>query len=398
MSDYKKQPNELHRELLGPISLSPWTGTVAASRQQMFSSHLGQMLVISNPTARKTVTGSEFEIGEYTFNVKMPENGGIIKVIDRFRKKIGDDTIKLNPQTVVLYENDDNEIGLIELTNFCSNHPTFGFSYKKCEGISELRPGNAVSKGVKFLDSPAIDQDGNYRFGIGLNMAYMSMPGVAEDGIIICRDVLPRLKTKKYVKRTVSWGGDRFPLNIYGDEKHYKPFPDIGEYVSPPGLHDGLLMVLRHYDEELVPVDQNIYNTRIPDPLFDAHIYAEGSGGRVVDINVFHEPPTAGYITPEAMCEQIEKYEIATREFYNEILSEYHRLKKQRGNGLVIMPEFQRLLVEALNYVCKPNNAGDVIRHTYRNTPLDEWYVEFTIEYEVMPDYGFKLTDGFGGF
>lgn len=383
-------PNQLGAENLSVIGLNPWPGHDSSSRIQMFASHLGQHLICKGLTERYCQTGMEAEFGKYTLNVKMPVDGRIIKIIDRHKRTIGQDSITENPQTIVIYEDEaTKEVGIITLPKYCSFHQYMGFEYKAQPGLQMLVPGQYVPEGTVFLDSPAVTENGGYMYGMELNMAFMSHPAVSEDGIMISRDVLDRLKFKIYDTRIVEWGSKDFPLNMYGTVDNYKAFPDIGEYVRP----DGLLAVLRTHDKHMAVVEQSVYDLMEPDHMFDHAVYAPG-GGKIVDIRIHHEDNTNSP-TPMGMEKQADKYDRARKVFYKEILAEYFRLKGSRGTSLLLHPDFHRLIVEAL--AATDESTTQKITKLFRRAPLDDYRLEFVIEYEITPTVGYKLTDCHGG-
>lgn len=383
------EENQLHREFLSVVGLNPWAGNNSASRTQMFGSHIGQRLVIEGASERRCMTGMEMEFGKYTLNVEMPEDGQIIKVIERYPYTPDASCIESNPQTVVIYENTDGVIGMINLPNYCSYHPYFGFEYKAQPGLETIKPRAFIPKGTVFLDTPSKTKDGGYMYGAEVNVAYMSHPAASEDGILISRDILNKFNIRTYETRVVEWGVKRIPLNMYGTPEKFKGFPDIGECVR----EDGLLMMFRTHDKATAAVDQSIYDLMEPDYVFDKAVYANGEGGRVVDIRVIHtDPGQAGSLS--GMDEQINKYSLATRNFHRKIVDEYRRLQRERGDSLVITSEFQRMVVESLAIIDDNESRLSII---YRQSPLDEYRVEFVIEYVLTPDIGFKLTDTAGG-
>lgn len=379
-------PNQIRPDLLSVSALNPWVSHNSSSRVQMFSSHISQKLVIAGATEKRSQSGLEAEFGKYTFSIKMPCDGRVIKNIQRYPKTVGKDFIANNPQTVVIYEDEKtNEIGILNIPLYCSYHQYFGFEYKAKPAINRLVPGQFIPKDTIFMDSPAVTDDGGYKYGTEINMAFMSHPSVSEDGIMICEDVLDKFKFKIYENRVIEWGSKRFPLNLYGDKDNFKPFPEIGEYIRD----DGVLMILRNFDKSLSPVEQSIYDLMEPDYIFDKALYVSGPGGKIVDIKVHHEDSVQSP-TPMGMEVQIEKYDKARKSFYMEIISEYKRLKKARGDALRLTPDFSRLIVEAFTATDSGDNQR--INKLYRHTPIDDYRVEFVIEYEVKPTIGFKLT------
>jgi DNA-directed RNA polymerase beta subunit len=333
----------------------------------------------------------EREFGKYTFNVKMPVDGVVIKRIDRYQRGMGADAIAFSPQTVVIFEDHrTKEIGMVNLPGFSSQHPYFGFEYVKKSIVNQLRPNFPITEGEVFLESPSITPDGGYKFGVELNMALMTMPGVSEDGIIISRDVLHKFRFKTYERRVVEFGRDAFPLNIYGTADNYKAFPDIGEYVK----EDGLLMVKRKYDPDLAIVGMNVFDTMEPDFTFDEPCYAPAGKGRIVDVRIHHDHMNTQGLTPFGIDAQAAKYDRARKQFYEEIYREWKSLHRRHGATLRLKPDFHALVKEAISVV---GESKERIHKHYRRAPLDDYRIEFVIEYEVTPIDGFKLTDCHGG-
>lgn len=399
MSTKKQKRSQLHRKLTSVLGLSPFDDNNSASRKQMFASHIGQTLVVENPTPRYIQTGMEREYGKYTFSVKMPVTATILKVIERYPRTMDVNRIAENPETLVIYEDYDTRVvGCISLTDYYSNHPYFGFRYKRKPTLKKLRIGEVVEKGTVLLDSPSIDDFGNYCYGVECNVAFMTHPAVSEDGVVISRDKLADFAHRTYEVRVIEWGAKQFPLNTHGTEDEYKPLPDIGDLVRP----DGLLAALRDYDDDASPVEQSRRSTLKVDPIFDTLVYAAGPGGRVIDIRVMHDPESKIPDTPIGMEVQVSKYNQSRLRYYSEIYKEYERLRKSRDSHLTLTPEFHRLIVEAHSVINpsnrkNPNDPSERIAKIHRNTPLDDWRVEVVIEYVNIPDEGNKFTDTHGG-
>lgn len=390
--DIKFEPNQIRRELEGIIGLNGLRMHDSASRIQMFGSHIGQLPRILGGTQRFLQNAFDREYGKYTFSVKQPVDAECFAVIDRYRPRGGRDHIAINPQRIVVYEDiNTGEFGMVDIPNFCSHHSYFGFEYKKTDLYNQVRPLLPLKAGRIYADSPSVDATGGYSFGIELNVAYMSLPGTSEDGIIIAADVLDKLKIKTYERRSIEWGGNHFAINLYGDENNYKPLPDIGDYVR----EDGLLAALREYDEELALVQQSVLDCREIDYTFDKRQYAvPGVIGRVVDIKVHHDARNPHGRAPSGTEGQNTKYDTARRIFYGEVMEAYGRMKKLRKEALRLTPELQHLVKEAISVV---GETKDHIHLLYKRAPMDDWRVEVVIEYEITPREGFKLTDMHGG-
>lgn len=401
----KYQPNQLHREFLSINGLNFADGFDSSSRKQMFASHLGQSLVLKGATVRYIQTGMEREYGKYTFGVRMPENGQILKVIDRHSKAFGYDSIQFNPETTVIYEEyGTNRIGCFTIPRYCSYHQYFGFEFKHIqENLQALRYGANIAKDTVFAQTPSLDEGGNYKYGIQLNACHMTHPAVSEDGVMICRDVLPKLAYKTYETRTVAFGSKRFPVNAYGTLEKFKAFPDIGEYIR----EDGLLMALRLYNVELAPIDQSLHDLMEIDYYFDQFIYAPPGKGRVVDIIVHHDESSMHPCTPLGMEAQAMKYVRARDEYFESVVKEYDRLRKSRPDGLTLTPRLHQLIKEGIatsgrykERMAAKNRAAreqtspakENIQKLNRQVPMDDYTITFVIEYENIPDVGNKIT------
>lgn len=384
---------QLYRELLATNSLASFVRHNSAVRQQMFSAqHISQILVINDPSEKYIQTGMEQEYGKYTFSKKVNDDIEIIKVVQRYPPTIGFDSIKQNPEAFVIYENTETrEIGIMNLPDFCVNHQYFGFKYESRPAMSLVKQGAFIPKGTILLDSPNVTPQGGYRYGREVNVAFMTIPAVAEDGIAVCSDVLEHFKYKTFEHRVVEFGGKRFPRNLYGTKDVYKPTPDIGDVIRP----DGLLAALCKYDEFTSVVEMNRRDSMQVDTIFDKLVYAAGPGGKVIDIRIHHDPFSNQMRCPEGMDKYLEKYEVARRNCYREILDIYNKLYKKRGESLKISRDLQRFLVEAIA-ILDPNEKQK-IEKLYRLNPIDDWRLEFVIEYESTPAAGNKQSDVHGG-
>lgn len=395
--DWSHAPaNELHRDLMSVCGLNFSDGHDSSSRKQMFASHIGQALQIVGATPRRIFTGMEREYGKYTVNVKMPCDAEIKKVIDRYKRTGGIDSIAFSPETVIIYEDQaTKQIGVLTLRDYNTMHPYFGFRYKKMPVLSQLYAGAFIKKDTILMDSPGVDPEGNYSYGAGLKMAFMSVPGVSEDGIIICRDKLETFAFRTYETRVVEWGSRRFPLNVWTKDGGitYQPMPDIGDVIGDNGNKTGVLMALRSYDKDLAVIEQSVNELQEIDFAHDKLIYAP-TGGRIIDIRIHHDITASPSPTPVGMDTQAQKYDRSRRQFYQDIYDEYKRLQSERKR-LSLTPEFSRLVVEAISVV--GDTGGQQVTKLHRQNKLDDYRVEFIIEYLNIPDIGNKLTDCHGG-
>lgn len=382
--------NQMYRQLTSICGLNPWLDTNSMPRVQMFATHLGQKLVVEGMTERYWQTGVEQELAKSTFSVKMPCNGRVVKIIHRYRQTGDISSIKENPEVLMIYENTETrEVGIIVMPGYCAYHPYFGFKYKESKGMSSVREGAYIKEGTIFLDSPGVTEHGNYMYGREMNMVFMSHPATSEDGIVICRDQLEKLAFSIFETRTVEWGKTRFALNTYGTDTEYKCCPDIGDVIRP----DGLLMAFREQDTNLSVVDQTVAALRRVHTVFDKRVYANGGGGIVRDIRVITNKDLSGGLA--ATDQVLDKYIKETQRFYREILTTWKKLFRESNGTLQITKAFGSLLQRCL--ISAEDEANNRNTKHYKRGPIDDFRVEFVIEYRVVPMEGFKLTDGYGG-
>ncbi len=390
---------ELNVKFLNELSLNPFARNDSSNRQYMFGSHISQCIVLNNGNEKPIQTGTEMEFGEHTFKVKMPVNAKVLKVIKRFSQSLTGVSLQYNPETIVIYEDmDNNQISYISLEHFQSHHQHFGFPNKPInENINKIHENAFIEKDTVFMDSPNVSETGEYNYGIKLETCLMTHPCVAEDAVGINRDTLKKLRFKLYDKRVLSFGKSTFPLNLYGDINTYKIMPDIGEYVR----EDGLLFASRSYNEDMLGMEMNIYSTQKLNPIFDNPIYTRAGKGRVVDIKILHNDLDFN-IVPENMVHCLMPYIMAQKKYYTEIVEYYKYLKREAkfkygDDDISISNELHRLIVEALIYLDGHDiNIKSPVNRIYRSEPLDDFRIEVVVEYEITPNIGFKITGGRG--
>lgn len=395
MEKQSDRVNEIRPQFLGIHAINPFAINNSSSRSVMMASHVSQHLITNGLEEKIIQAGPESELAKYTLGVRMPANGKIIKVIDRYPQGVGQDSLKLNPESLVIYENSETgEIDCFMIPIYRSFHQYFGWSCVPQQGMDLLRHTTYIPKDTVFMDSPGVKDGNNYAYGRNVNVTYMAIPGVSEDGIAVRRGELENWKYKVYDTRVVEWGSNEFPINIYGDNK---PFPDIGDYLR----EDGLLMALRTYDPDTYVVDMGINDMREIDYTFDKQIYVRQGRGRVIDIEIIsNNNPIRN--TPVGMSDHADKYVQAFLRYNREIVETEERLRSERkrkfGTPFInISPAFNKILVRALAIT---NHNAEKMKQTlkliYRKEHIDEYHAKFVIEYELIPNIGDKFSNQSG--
>lgn len=394
-------PNQLSVEYLGcATDLSQTILNDSASRQTMMSGHVSQMLVFAGATPRRFKAGTEPEYAKTTFNIPMPVDARVVKVIHKYPNGIGAGSFKFNPETIVIYEDLEAKLrgvyrlGMVSIVGYHCKHQAFGFKYRMKEAIKRLAPGEFIPKDTVFAESPNVMPNGDYAYGIEANVAFMSVPQIIEDGFVVSESFAKRLTTTAISSRMAGWGSDYYPLNLYGDEHNYKPFPDIGDRIRP----DGLLFALREYDPLLAVCDMTPKALMDYDDVYDKLTFGK-PGALVTDVVVWRDlmPNRKPHKkTPVGMDAQTLRYAKATSTFFATILKTWKDYQQQHRNQHVECTEpLHRLLVDCQSD--DPSITKQAVSRTYRTNPLDDWTVEIKFVRDVVPTVGFKITDLHGG-
>jgi hypothetical protein len=387
---------EIDATLLGQLANDPFYGTVSAARGAMYASHQGQGPIMEENEPRRTMSGTEPHYAKHTFDIRFPCAATVLHVIRKYpTSSMGGDSIRHNPITTIIYEDfycPFKTIGVIQVPEFNSLHQDFGYKYQRNERLwDNLVPGANIDKGEVLCASSAVKGNGLYGTGISAEVVFLSSPGTIEDGFEFADDFLERMAPTVFGKYIGSAGQKAIFLNLYGDDKIYKPFPDIGDRVRA----DGLIMAMRDIDENLAPAEMTARALRTVDHAFDRRIYGKPNA-IVKNVTVYRDSRVFPSNVPIGMDTQLNKYYQAGCRYYKQLMEIYEGLRRRRGKSLRITEELNQLLVDAQIYLPTPDNQRKLTR-MYRLDLLDEYRVEITTEHKMIPDMGFKATDCVGG-
>ncbi len=387
---------EIPLELLGLHGTDPFYGTTHAARGAMYASQVGQAPVVEGSEPQRILTGLELRLGEHIFDVKFPKDVVILNVIRKYPMGYGNDSIKHNPVTTIIYEDyyDVNKtIGMIHVPEYMSFHQEFGFELKKNkETFGDLVAGAMIPKDTVLASSNTVSKNGLYGIGVNANVLFRSSPGTIEDGFIFSQEFLEeKMSPRTYTQAIGGCGKRAFFLNLYGDDKIYKPFPDIGERIR----EDGVIFAVRDLDDNLSPAEMTPRALREFDRTFDRGVIGE-PGSIVKDINVFWDDKQNPTFVPSGMDTHLRKYYEALKTYHSEVLKIYKGLSIRRKDKLRCTPEFHQLVVEAIMFLPQDPKKRKLTR-MYRLEQLDEWRVEITYETKRIPSNAYKFADTKGG-
>ncbi|ANH51711.1 putative DNA directed RNA polymerase beta subunit [Erwinia phage vB_EamM_Simmy50] len=406
------EASELSAELLGSVlCLNPTVHGDSSPRSAMFGGHAGQAVTIEGSTPRMLKTGIEYEYGQRTFKIEAPCQMLVIGVINRFvTNHVGTGGVKENPEKYVIYQNlsvntPTPTFGILCIPTYHTRNHALGFKYvmdKKAINRLYSVDGKAyIEKGVIFARSPNLTEGGDYKYGRETNVAFMSLPEVEQDGMVVTESFAQAMACTKIESRIAQWGDDQVLLNLYGDDENYKAFPDIGDKIR----EDGMLFAVRKIIPGTGIVNLTPKALRTYDPNFDYPQYAE-AGATVVNVQVNSDRMRTGRTDVQFYDKQAERYERAAREFSKSLRKIYDDLYRTYGHGMILEPELNRMVTDAISDTGgmdrKMNNQGQIISvdkgtQVYNKVPIGDWRVKITFVKRIEAGVRFKITDTHGG-
>lgn len=387
---FESTENTLKPEFLQVHALNPFIGMISASRADMFASEIGQAPPVKGSEIRRIQTGMEREFGKYTSMVRMPEDAVIVKIINKRSPKglMGD---RVTTATTIIYRDINGWYGQITVPVHSSNHQQFGFDFVRTQKMNGLVPGQHIPKDTIMARSPSLDDEGNYKYGINGNIAFMSIPEVIQDGAVISESFARKATFKGYGTRVLSMGGTTIGLNIHGDLKEYKIFPDVGDYLPDSGL----VFATRELEEHLAPVQLSRFSLMTEEET-DRCIYGEPRA-RVIDVDIIRNRGVKSTL-PTGIDDQCQRYWELLNEYYKELIQTFNSICSREGTSTPPLKEsFHNLLVEAYSRTNHADRSGTNISLVSNGNPLNEWTVTITFSYDLVPTVGYKLADDTGG-
>lgn len=377
-------------ELLGLTALNPFAPNNSSPRMVMLFNHFSQRPSLATPESRIVKSGAEYELAKYIDDVKTEEDV-VVKDVCHYIPELSSE---LNPISylIVEYEKETEEgakfvVDYIELPSYKNNHTHFGFTLKR-DYTNLSSP--FIPKDTVLCRSKSLLDDGSYGYGLNANVAFLSIPEVSEDGYVISESFARRAGIEVIEKRSFILQDKEIMLNLYGDQQHYKCFPDIGEKVRS----DGLLFGIRKIEDVVDISDENL---KFFDPVFDHGLFVK-PGSEVIDIRVV--PGTKRFDYPERTTEQLEEYSKKLIQFYKSFIDKVARVygERRRISGedrVEYSPRLHRHLADLM--IITEAVAKGKTKLQYKKMNIDYYKVDITTRVVLIPDNGFKLTCTHGG-
>ena len=389
---------------------NPFVLNNSGSRNAMTCQHLSQTLDLCDGEERIVQTGITHQLGQTTFSIKVEKDCIVEDIIVRYQDLVNKKEDYPEIVLVVRYlevSREEHEYDVIVIPRIHMLHQTFGFEYKLNDKImNNLRVGTRLYAGDILADSPAVRENGGYAYGLNNRIALISIPEVAEDGVVISESCAERFSYSYFEKRIIEFGKDKFPLNLYGDDDNYKGFPDIGDYIR----EDGVIVALRSHNQTYAgslcsKEDLKHYDADFDEVIRGSHPGGkvilngkERDNGKVIDIKCWYNTTSKNkgnlYKTT---TEAANKYLDHTVQFYDMLDLSYKNIKKESSRYGSMAPslthQFSRRIVEA--GVLKNMKTRHGITH--KGNEKDIYTLEILIKYTVPARLGSKISCLHGG-
>lgn len=383
---------EVIEELVGIHAANPFTPNNSSSRSVMYSNMLSQSVTPNDGSGNENIiqSGLDSQFGDNTFSKKFENDSIILGVVKRYSGvdiHTCSDTVAL---TVFFEDMVTREVDYIDVPDYFTLHQYFGFKYKwNTDLIENMAVETYVPAGTVIADSPAVKDNKGYAYGLNTNIAYLSLPEISEDGVIVSESYAKRFNFSIFETRVIEFGETSFPLNLYGDEYNYKPFPDIGEKVKD----DGLLMAVREYDDLNTMALTSKNDVKDFDPMFDMCSYVKKGTGKVVDIVAYMSPKFKKNVYTNT-DNGVMKYVNGLTKYYGDIVDLYEKLEsshyaKTKNFNMAISDKLQRLMVDAY---MKSNRTAKNIKLIHKRSKLDIFRIEITVQIDMQLNPAFKLS------
>lgn len=362
-------------DLIGVTSLTVPT-YISSNRAIMFASHLKQLKNLKHKELPRLRTNYEDVVGQNSSYLhKAKTDGVVVAKIDKFSMAPG------AIYYMFLYDEKEDKYRLeikrvgVELIE------RFGFHINN-DNMDKLQVGDKVKKGQTLYKSNSYDEDDLYGYGMNARCIWLLDNWTIEDAIKVRQGFAEKLIS--YEEETVKVGlnENEYPRNLYGDEKLYKGFPDIGEL-----LKDNMLCATSKKINSQILYDMKKSNLREISALDDRIFYAKSDhDGRVVDIDIFSNK-LLDEIPDNEQNAQIKKYLANQNRFYEELLEQCQTIIESGS-------EYD----DDIGFWYK--RAKDIldpdVKFRDNNNAFSNIVMEFKVEREVGVDIGNKLSGRYG--
>ena len=317
IQELQKKSIELQGEKrLSLIGQGDFPGANNVMRGTMNIKHHVQHLTIDNPEFPFLYDGKENIAGKYSsFYFKTDKSYKVINIIKKYDELLKG---KCYIALYFLYNKKDDEYIVVERKEAEGLTENFGFSYNN-DYLDNAEIGEVIPKDTTLYASTSYDEYGNVSSGVNGRILYAVHPAVQDDAIIVSESFAKRMVANSVTPINITLSDNTILLNLYGDEKHYKGLPDVGDVID-----SGIVAATRTIKEARMFSDMRDSSLMITNEQSDQKFYGEGE---VIDITIYCNSPD---VKPNKVNKQLLQYYKDSRWFYTEV---YKQCKEIMHSG-----------------------------------------------------------------
>ena len=375
MSTCQEIENELPAQeyALGKGLLQPFNNCNSGSRKIMQGIQTDQTMQLQSAETPIIMTGYETQFGTMSSTFAQAEADLI--VIDKIPKYNTNYNVKSANFTLICLDSKNNKLDIINRVDYRHISESYGYSMNT-DTLDVVNVGDVIPKDTPIVKANSFDEANNKCCGVNLTTIYMALAITTEDPIVLSESAAKRFNAPLFDSTSFQINDNDILLNLYGDNEHYKTFPDIGEEIQ-----NGFLCAVRRERKE----DEALYSQSC-DHLKEMMVSDDKYmlKGKVIDIDVF--------------CNNPEKLKSS---LYNQQISHYYDMKLEYCANIVksMQPFVDKKVpmtyeAEKLYYQCLWTIQG---KQTISDKVFSNIYLNITTMITIPIHVGDKITDRYGG-
>lgn len=351
----------------GKNLLQPFSQTNSGSRKIMHSIHRDHIFPLLDGEKAIIETGYEIRFGDYSSSMtKADADYQVIAKISKY-------SFAPNHHYWLILKNvHENKLDIQERISYEHVTESYGYLFNN-QYLDSLSVGSYIPKSTVVRKSLAFDEYNNRTDGRNFNVIYMSLDDNMEDSLIFSEEAAKKLVSPLINPVEIMINDNDIPIDLYGDGKMYKAFPDIGEEVQNANL-----IALRKEKKEESLYTQSVDNLRqtiMSDDIKQVH-------GRVIDVDIFCNKP-----------ETLDNY------YYQQFKLYYDELQRYSKEAVQLLTNFAAQNYEfsyELQYFF--GNAIRVINkdHYWDKREFSNIFIQITVLEELPLHEGDKASNRFG--
>lgn len=324
------------KELNGSLSILGMSGMTAsghinAMRTTMFTAHLKQFVNLVHPEPPRIFTGMEKLVGEFSDGYKIlattkgnskvyykttaegdklyADEDAIPADYEVLHKIVKFEGIVKKPMiySLIVRNKKTGEYDIVTRMPVEDLTENFGYLYNN-DVIDSYEEGDEIPKGTVLYRSTSYDDDMVYSYGVNAHTGYTLNPFTSEDAAVVSESFARRCESVSSETYSINMNDNDYLLNIFGDKKTYKVFPDIGEKA------DDILCALRRLESSQLLFDFKDRNLKT---IMDQDkVYSLDDTSEVIDITIYNNNDE---LEETPFTKQIMRYYRSQTKYYRKI-------------------------------------------------------------------------------